>query len=726
MEGPSGWHRGGTAAGPGSRRAGREAPFGGGSHVRTREQGRLWGAAAALAAAAALGCGGSGAKHENVAVQSQARLEAFDSCPALERHLEDEAVRDMRSQLEQSKEQVRRGGGFWYPPMEDVGAPAPSTPSAGGAAGGPQDFTTTNTQVAGVDEPDFVKNDGTRILALSGGRLQLARSWPADQLQTVASLAVEGWPTEMFFEPEKNRVTVLSSVYEQRPVLGIAAPCAMIEGCGGWGDNTTKLTVVDISTLSAPRVVDELYLPGSYQTARRVAGSLRVVLAEPFRWPQGVSFWPQPRDGKAQDKDALLAAFDALEDSNEALIRAQPLSTWVREGWRRRADGSRQDFGLSCGDFHRNTAPTRAGVMTVATVNLDAPEGSVPGRTRLLAEPGVVYATQDALYVASAHWWWWPEPGQQDHTYLHKFSLLDPARATYVATGGVDGYPKDQFSLDEREGVLRIATTVTRRLDPTPQAPWGPTETASRLWTLRQEGGQLAPLGKTAELAPGERVFAARFVGTRGFLVTFRQVDPLFTFDLSDPAHPRTVAELTLPGFSTYLHPLDEGHLLAVGEARDAGGTWQSRALKVSLFDVTDLAHPRELSTQTVGTSSGYSEALYSHKAFNYFPARGLLAIPFSDWTPSGSDPWGTFVSDLRLFSVSVEGGIQARGSLGLRDLYMTYGDAQWSYAWSPWVRRSVMADDFVYAISDAGIRVARQDALTSPLATAPFFLQRP
>ncbi len=689
-----------------------------------RKQAKWVGALAlALGAAACGGDSGSGAGR-NEPVQSRARLESFGSCSSLESYLEDAAVRDMRASMEQAKDDARRwwGRGWWGgQPEFDAGAP----PAAPSPSAGPQDFTTTNNQVAGVDEPDFMKNDGTRILTLSGGQLQLARSWPADALKTVGALALEGDPREMFFEPERNRVAVLSSVYlPNEGEAGVVRACSMCD-CY-WGDNTTKLTVVDVSSLEAPRVVDEVYLPGHYQTARRVDGRLRLVLSEPFRWPAGVSFWPQLDGDEGKSLDKVLAAFDRQMDENERLIRARSLDQWLREGWRTRRDGSRQDFERACTDFHKSNAPTRAGVLTVATVDLDASTSTVPTRTRVIAEPGVVYASKDALYVASAHAWWWPEPGQRDHTYLHKFSLEDPARALYVASGGVDGFPNNQFALDEHEGVLRIATTVSRRLEGTDQNPWGALETTNRVWTLSERDGQLQRRGQSEELAKGERIFSARFMGKRGYVVTFRQVDPLYAFDLSNPDAPRKVGELKVPGFSTYLHPLGDNHLLALGEERDETGGWSGRAVKLSLFDVSNLAAPREAFTTTVGTSSGYSEALWSHKAFNFFPARNLLAIPFADWNAQSGDYWGSFVSDLRLFHISVEGGIVPRGSLALSDLYRTYGSAQWSYRYSPEVRRSVMADDFVYAISDAGIRVARQDALGSPLATAPFFLARP
>jgi uncharacterized secreted protein with C-terminal beta-propeller domain len=199
-------------------------------------------------------------------------------------------------------------------------------------------------------------------------------------------------------------------------------------------------------------------------------------------------------------------------------------------------------------------------------------------------------------------------------------------------------------------------------------------------------------------------------------------VDPLFTFDLSDPARPRKVGELKVPGFSTYIHPLGDGHLLTIGVHMAENGDWRSRSLKLSLFDVTDLANPREAFTQQVGSLHGWSEALHEHKAFNYFPAKGLLAIPFTDWSSSPSgDYWSNFVSELRVFRVDPATGFTPVGAVSMTDVYQTVNYMQWSWSYSPSVRRSVMADDYVYAISDAGVRVSHVSHLAQPLATTRF-----
>jgi len=332
-----------------------------------------------------------------------------------------------------------------------------------------------------------------------------------------------------------------------------------------------------------------------------------------------------------------------------------------------------------------------------------------------------VYANGSSLYLTTPHWWWWPEAGQEDYTYVHKLDLSQPDRATYVASGTVEGHLLNQFSMDEREGVLRVATTMSKRVAEFGNE-WGHLEMTNRVATYGEEGGQLTLLGQSEELAKGESIYSARFLGDKAYVVTFHQTDPLFTLDLSDPAHPRKVGELKVPGYSSYIHPVDDTHLLTVGVQVPENGNWSTRAIKLSLFDVTDPANPRETFTQLVGTAYGWSESLYEHKAFNYFPAKGLVAIPFTDWTQQyNGDYWGGFVSDLRVFHVDPATGFTPMGALSMKDVYQTFNDYQWSWSYSPVVRRSVMADDYVYAISDAGVRVAPVSNLAQPLATTHF-----
>ncbi|MSP59852.1 MAG: hypothetical protein EXR72_05845 [Myxococcales bacterium] len=682
-----------------------------------------------VAGAVASGCG---KMVEPPAIQNRLQMESFQSCEDLEQYIENTAVEDMRFQLDAMKE-----GGWLF---SRGGFDAQSSP--GGAANGekaaaPSAYTKTNTQVQGVDEADFVKNDGTRIFVLSGQKLYAAKSWPATDLALASALTIEGYPQSMYLD-EQSRVVVLSSIYSKYPDdqnAGGESPCAADAwGCGYSYANSTKVTVVDMTTLAAPKVIAEHYLPGSANQSRRIGSSVRVVLSDYFRWPATVRFYPD-YDGQNpdlwNDQAVLGRKLDELKIKNEQIIRARTLTQWLPKARRRVGNGAVVDVAYACTDFYKTNAPVRLGLMTIATLNLDHPEADI-ARTSLVAEPGQIFASATSLYLASQHWWWWPSPGQRDFTYIHKFDITDPDRAIYVASGGVDGHFLNQFSMDEYKGYFRVATTIATRVFDT-ENRWGRTETTNRVHVLNESKGALQVIGQTEELAKGERITSARFVEEKGFVVTYRQTDPLYTIDLSNPADPRTIGELKVPGFSTYIHPIDANHLLTIGvylpDPGPNGQTdWQKRSMKLTVFDVTDFKNPKEQHTALVGTANGWSEAAWEHKAFNYFPEKKLLAIPFSDYLPNqnGDNYWGSFVSELRVFDIDLEKGIKQRGAVSLKDIYQHENDYSWQWYWSPWVRRSVMAsddqgNDFVYAISDGGIRVANAKNMAQPLATVRF-----
>jgi hypothetical protein len=699
-----------------------------------------------LAVLAAPGCG-TPPPPEPPGITSAVSLSPFNACADLEQYLKDTAVRQMRWQLEGEKP-GNWNNYFGFGVAEDGVAPAAAGASGGSSAKAPSAYTTTNVQVKGVDEPDFFKNDGTRIFTLSARTLYATQSWPPQSMAQKGALLMEGYPSSMFLDGDRNRVVVFSDIYlpfEGSSDMGSggirggapALPCAYDIGIGwgcGWGANATKVTVVDVSRLDAMKVVDEVYLPGGYQNARRIGSSVRAVLSDSFRWPPGVKWWPESNDPTLwSDKARLGAAIDALENDNEVLIRAWPLSKWLPPA-QRVVDGKRVDLAYSCGDFYAANAPVRLGLVTVATLDLDNP-GAAPARTSIVAEPGTVYASTQALYIASWHWWWWPAIGQQDWFYVHKFDITDPARARYVGSGGVAGHIVDQFSMDEWNGDLRLATTITTRVPDgnNPNNRWGTLQTTNRVVVMGDSGRGLYLAGQSEELAPGERIQSSRFIEDKGYVVTYLQVDPLFTMDLSNRAAPRRVGSLKVPGFSTYIHPLDATHILTMGvytpDPVNGHTNWNERRMQLQMFDVSNFAAPVQTATVLVGSAYGWSEAAWEHKAFNYFPERGLLAIPFSDylpqWNPNGNY-WDSFVSDVRVFGVDVKTGFTPRGSLSLKDVYRLNGFGDWQWWYSPWIRRSVMAtddqkNDFVYAVADGGLRVANLAAMDSPLATVVF-----
>ncbi|MFL5318938.1 MAG: beta-propeller domain-containing protein, partial [Myxococcaceae bacterium] len=471
------------------------------------------------------------------------------------------------------------------------------------------------------------------------------------------------------------------------------------------------------------KVAREYYLPGYYNNSRRIGSSVRLVLSDSFRWPKDMKWYPDYEDGLYDDKARLAKKYDELIAQNEKLIRKQKLQDWLPNGKLRNADGTVQDISYSCGDFAHSNGPTKLGLVTVATINL---QDSAPNltRTSIVGESGQVFASKNNLYIANEHWWWWPAPGQTDYTYLHKFDITDPNKAVYVASGGVDGHIVDQFSMDEDSaGFFRVATTISSRVADQ-NNPWGRIETTNKISVLGENNGALNVVGQTPEIAKGERIFSSRLLEGKGYVVTYHQVDPFFTVDLSDPTNPHVVGELKIPGFSTYIHPLDADHVLTIGTYIPENSTdWRLRSLQLAIFDVSDFANPKQTFTQKVGDGYSWSEAAYDHHAFNYFKEKKQLAIPFYDWDyqQTGDGYWSTFKSEIRVFGIDTQTGITPVGSLSMADLYQSYSYNNWTWYWSPWVRRSVMADNYVYAISDAGIRVADIANLSQPVATVQF-----
>jgi len=212
----------------------------------------------------------------------------------------------------------------------------------------------------------------------------------------------------------------------------------------------------------------------------------------------------------------------------------------------------------------------------------------------------------------------------QQYTGLYKFDISGPGRPVYEASGTVPGWLPGssgtaQYALSQRDGALRVATTTAGAF-----AGWSGQPAQSAVYVLEQAGDLLVTIGKAGGLGQGEQIYAVRFAGPAGYVVTFRQTDPLSTLDLSDPAQPRVAGELLLSGYSAYLDPVDATHLIGVGQ--DANAQGQARGTQISLFDVSDLTAPVRLAVYHL--RSGHSEAEFDPHAFLYWPASRLLVIP--------------------------------------------------------------------------------------------------
>jgi hypothetical protein len=234
------------------------------------------------------------------------------------------------------------------------------------------------------------------------------------------------------------------------------------------------------------------------------------------------------------------------------------------------------------------------------------------------------------------------------------------------------------------------------------------------LYVLKSEQGALKIVGEVNGIAKGERIFSARFDGEKGYLVTFRQVDPLFTLDLQDPYQPAIVGELKIDGVSNYIHLLDQNHLLTVGQ-----GTGR-RNSRITIFDVTDMRNPQQKHVFEIPNT--YTNANWDHKAFTFLRSKGLLTIPVTGWRNTSGSWWDNWYSAVMAFKIDAQTGIEHVGELGMADIFQS--NIQPSWGW--WLRRanvyrSFIADDFVYAVSNFGMRTANVADLSTPVATSLF-----
>jgi hypothetical protein len=268
-------------------------------------------------------------------------------------------------------------------------------------------------------------------------------------------------------------------------------------------------------------------------------------------------------------------------------------------------------------------------------------------------------------------------------TALHKFAVGGGGQPVYRGSGMVAGWLNDQFSMGEYQGTLRIGTT---------RGGWPGEGISNRLAVLAEQDGKLVESGKIEGLAPGEKIYAMRFDRDRGYMVTFRQTDPLFTFDLSDPANPRKAGEIKVNGFATYIHLIGDNRLLTIGKSADSTGRVTGN--KLQLFDVVDLATPKLVGDYEMGAS--WSSAGYDYHAFVYYAPLNLLAIPFYDY---GTSP-ATTLSGLALFTVSGS-GITSMGGIPAGTVTTSYG------SYNDSVDRSVVIGADIYSIAQRNLTVA-------------------
>jgi inhibitor of cysteine peptidase len=537
----------------------------------------------------------------------------------------------------------------------------------------PGDYSQTNVQVLGVDEADYVKTDGNFLYTLGSKGLSVI---DVQSQALIHQQAFEGTPVGLYLRG--NRLAVITytwTLHKLKLPDGVHLEADSLVDY--WGDSPqvvdeyVKVTVLDVSDPTAPAVAEETRVDGSYLDSRAIGDRIYLVVSNPLHVPSPRYVADGPTHVKYESEQSYLDWLESggLETGLPGYASSTPDGQSAQGTL---VDGSQlwvKDGTTSLG-YQQTTSVAILDIADDRPDELDA--------TSVIGWSTKIYASADALYLASdsAEWDW--ELGSVSDVV--KFTLGSD-EITLAASARVKGNLLNSFSMDENGQYFRLATTEY-------------TENGyrNRVYVLDQVGSELRAVGVVDGISPGERIQAARFIGDRAYLVTFLIVDPLVTLDMSDPANPKVAGELEVPGFSNYLQPIDATHLIGLGQASSSFGGPQ-----LSLFDVSDIAHPKLVDVYTVnrGDWDTVSFADTDHHGVAYFPAQGILAFQVADYSYDS----GQYRGSTEVVRVDVNNGFTSLGS-------MLHPES------SPVGLRAVRFGQLLFSISDMHVLIA---ALTAP-----------
>lgn len=512
------------------------------------------------------------------------------------------------------------------------------------SSGGSDDYSGTNIQVEGVDEADIVKTDGEFIYFAKGTEIIIVKAYPVADAKVVSRINLTNPVQDIYIT--SDRLIVFTA---QIPTYYYYEYDASI-------DNQPRsiLTIIDITDRTTPEELREFNMDGTYFNSRLIDNYLYFIIRNP---------------AYITDDEVPLPVF--------------------REG------DSWSSIEADCIWYPNNTRGWMA-YHTIASVDVQAEDAKLTTETFLLDEGSTIYVSPTNMYLTSEGWW--------RETRVTKIGISD-GEIKFIANGTVPGYVLNQYSMDEKDGYFRIATTGSND---------GRRE-GNNVFVMNPD---LEIVGSVEGLAKGEQIYSTRFMGDRCYVVTFKITDPLFTIDLSDPENPEVLGALKIPGFSTYLHPYNENILIGIGketiEDKSGDFAWQ-RGVKISLFDVGNVTDPKELAKLEIGDRGTESNALYNPHAFLFSRARNMLVLPIleaqideSDFADgeAPADWYGEYVNQgAYVFDISEE-GIELRGSISHIDNPETYLMSGYWFESDLQVQRSLYIEDNLYTLSNGKIKV--------------------
>lgn len=575
-------------------------------------------ASGVLAASAAIVAG------DPVALRAVAAsgLTPFQSCADLRAWYLDAAVRDVGPYGWDD------GSGIGYATQDSLGGGAersqPSSPTSGVDTGVGSSPTGTNTQEAGVDEPDVAKTNGTLLVRVVGQSVVVS-DVTGDQPRPLASYPLPGGMYEAELLLAGDRVVVTSATTSG--YRGEFLPMDDTRrGDVPFAPTGARVLTLDLADPAQPREVSDKTFSGSILSVRQYGETVRLVTTT-----------ERPR---LNFEDSGQHGLDQGEATarNREIVRSSSLADWLPSVRDSDQPASAASPLVDCDDVLHPRDRSGAGTISVVGFDVNAPDDR--STVAVTAGGDTVYSSADALYVATtetslglirrfgdritgSH----SQPVER--TEIHEFELSGDA-ASYVASGSVRGVVRDRWSMDEYDGHLRVALQTG---SPETFDDGAGRSGSNAILTLARQGNRLAETGRVSGLGKGEEIKSVRWFDDLAVLVTFRQMDPLYTVDLADPTRPALMGELKIPGFSGYLHPI--GHDRLIGLGTDASVEGRSLGALVSVFDLSDLRHPTQTGRHTFGPETNLS-AVDDPRAFTWLPDANVGFGQLQTWSETG------------------------------------------------------------------------------------------
>ena len=529
--------------------------------------------------------------------------------------------------------------------------------TSGSKSGG---YSTTNNQVEGVDEADAVKTNGTHVFSLSENNVIIANIKDPKQMkeETTISFKNDFYPTQLLLSNQtlmvigqKNVLRTLDAESTQK-MNSVMMPM----------DSMTTVYFYDIANPAKPKLMREIATEGYMNGARLTNNTLYYVTTI---YPK---FWIME-----ENADAELRPFTYDSKSDK---EAKPMSY--------------DSIAILPSSLEGNYS-------IISAINVSKPAENEVKTKGYLGGSEQLYMSKDNLYLTSTIYeqnninakkmiW---NPGEMD-TEVFKFAL-DKTSVKFVASNRLTGTILNQFSMDEHNGYFRAVTTKGNSWDENKVSE-------NNLFILDDK---MKTVGSLTGLAKDERIYSARFMGDKAYMVTFKETDPLFVIDVAKPTDPKVLGELKIPGFSNYLHPLDENHLIGFGYETivdtQSGGkqpVMMTGGMKISLFDVSDFAKPKELDTEIIGDQGTYSPVQYDHHALFEHKEKGLYGFPISIY--GKGKEYAEFKQDGALiYEITPENGIVLKG-----DLLNSEDPKQQYENWETSIQRIIYVEDSLYTIA--------------------------